>query len=299
MKLLHRLPPVPETIDLLTNAEVAHLIDRDPSYWIPTTGEQYQKRCLTCGGRGLFRWYDENNEPVDYECDCLGQHRLWSAMELINIGRVYQRLRWADLTETDPEAIEEVRVWFGNLDYHLTQGIGIYLWGGPGSGKSSLAFLAIKELMRRGVNCFTLDFRGLIDLYAASFRNEEDKEWLTRRVRNSTVLLIDNMGREIATTLSTNETQMLSSEKLRNWFDPLFVELLMGRMQSGRPTIITSAREPEWMVQRFGSDMESIFTSMMVVNPRGGNFFHRGQAERGATEHRLILTRPITLGGEW
>lgn len=296
MMTLHRLPPVPETIDLLSNAEVEYLLSRDPSFWIPTVGEPHQARCRTCGGKGEFRWYDENDEVVTYDCDCFGQHRLWSAMLIIGIPHVYQTLRWKDLTETDPLAIAEIREgWFGRLDFHLPHGIGIYLWGEEsGSGKTSIGYLAIKELMRQGVNCFTTSFRDLIDMFSASFRNEGDKEWLQKRVKNSRVLLIDNLGKETAVSLDSD--RMASSERLRAWFDPLFNELLVSRVQSGRPTIITSSRSPEWMVKRFGPEMESFFTSMMVVAPKAPNFYHSGHTERMVMESKLGLTRPVTLG---
>jgi DNA replication protein DnaC len=152
-------------------------------------------------------------------------------------------------------------------------GLGLLYIGSPGHGKTTLASVALQELirtmpgdMRKPVGEF-MDYPSFLRLKKASWADDEDKAvnqlkldkiYGTSGTLNVDVLVLDDVGKEYRTQ--------------SQWAENVLDELLRARFNRGLPTIVTSNTPvEEW--GKYGDPMESFiseaFGLIIVKAPRG------------------------------
>ena len=84
----------------------------------------------------------------------------------------------------DDEALVAVGKYLKNSRDVAKRGIGLYLWGSNGTGKSHLMNCAFKELISRGhkVRIYSMD--EIVDKFTSSWYSDEDKKDLNNVLRN-------------------------------------------------------------------------------------------------------------------
>lgn len=240
----------------------------------PKLGRSYAVYCPTCNKTGSYRW-----RGTDYDCDCEYQLQLHKHYLAAGIGVTYQRLDWDDY-QGPTSMIDHVVKYLDHRDRFLARGIGMYFFGTVGSGKTMLANLVLKELIKDGYRCFATTFSQTVEKFAAGWSDRDERDYFQRKFINSEVLLLDDVGKELrGTRLALAETT--------------FDAILRERVQSGRATMITTNMTPADLEKGYGSAILSLVREKSLELVFSGNDFRVTARERETDEVLDDETRPI------
>lgn len=281
--MLHSLPALPDHCRVLPTVDATRLNAKDTSGWSDPS-----RRCITCHKTGQFRWYlPRSRDPeaaVGYECPegCVQQWMLHRWLLNAGIGTRYQRLSWDDAVAIDVGVQETVMGYVVDHRDNVDSGLGLVLWSpGRGTGKTMLGALVAKELMARGEDIYFTQFNDMIDHFTAGWRDEAERAWFNRRVRNAGVLVVDDLGRE----------HKGRGEVVEAMLD----QVIRHRVSMARPTIITTNYTEEDILKGYRQNVLSLLyeCSQWVEVP--GTDYRQQHGERTAVEKRAGLTRPLVL----
>ena len=243
-----KLPPNPPACRSLTDPEADRLRSQHSKLW-----SNPNKTCETClkelkGGETTFRaWV--GTEIVTFDCACVEQWRLHRWFLHSGIDKRYQRFSWDDTTHVNTNAQMAVLGYAADSAAMVNHGEGMTLWSkDKGTGKTLLASLLLKDLMARGRDGHFTQFNEMLETFTSGWRNEEERSWFLRRVRNVEVLVIDDMGRE--------------SKGRENITEAMFDTVVRARVAACKPTIITTNYTPEEMRQGYGGNVLSLLTEV-------------------------------------
>jgi hypothetical protein len=276
---------VPPTLRALTDEEIER-VDRDHPRPEDKTIDTW---CPTCWGTKRFTFYaaDELKLPhrerrlSDYECICLGQFKLWRLFHYTGLGEHYGRLGWADVLGVDGGVFEFIHDYLANLEMHLRQGTGLYLTGPNGNGKTLLASLVFRHFLALGYSGCWTTYNEMLDLYSATWRNQDEKAWFDNTVKRAQVLVIDDLGKE-----SVN-LQAMSNAAL----DMVFRH----RVQSGHVTILTTNMADDELRERYSRSMISLITEACLSRAVPGEDWRQAYFEIKQYETMRYIVRPFTL----
>jgi DNA replication protein DnaC len=268
------LPPLPSAVRVLRTDES----DRLNALYTETFSP---RNCVTCSGRGTFRWLDPAGEPADWKCSCEDQYLLYRWLLNAGIEKSYQRLSWTDATGISEPALDVAGDYVDNLSAYTATGVGLVFWGTFGTGKSMLAALLLKSLLVQGADGFFTTFHSLLDAFTEGWNQQEGKRWFEHRIRHAGVLVIDDIGREYGGRNAVAETAL--------------DHVLRARVAGERPTIITSNRSLEDMGVLYSGNALSLLSECSIVHQFTGADFRPQQRERKVAEAKLRLVRPITV----
>lgn len=273
--MTHHLPPVSPGIRFLTTAQ---------SERVNAMFKRSRRHpCLTCSGRGVFRWYTEGRNPdsvSEFECPCDDQFRLHRRYLHSGITDAYQRLGWDDFFDLNADALDWVLEYTDNVEGYLRSGMGAIIWGDKGTGKTLLSTMLAKTLVSQGVDCYSSTFHGMLEALSAGWRDKDDRDWFNRRVRNADVLLVDDVGRE-----KNKGTGSLGENALE--------EVLRHRTASAAPTIITTNDSPDRMRTEYGSHTMSLLSEAALEFRFRGRDSRARVQERSRFEIRSKIIRPV------
>lgn len=239
----------------------------------PGLAQGYENWCPTCDKVGQYRWMN-----TDVECDCESQVAMFKWYSASGIGTAYQRLSWHDYE--GPEAVVDgLKKYTDNIVEFLRQGMGLYLPGGIGIGKTMVANLTLKWLVHQGYTCFATTFSQMIEMYTAGWTNKEEKVWFQRKFLNSQFLLLDDVGKERDTKIALNETT--------------FDAVLRQRVSNGRPTLITTNLDGDAIQEGYGSAILSLIREQSLEVALTGDDFRPKAHKRRVQEVLNGWTRPI------
>ena len=251
---------------LLGDKELERLLVKFPE--LRASPEDY---CPTCQTKGTYRWQGE-----DHPCDCAAQLGLYKKYLSSGIGKPYQCLSWDDVdTELDPQ-LQPIYKFLSDPEKYLSRGVGVYLWGPPGTGKTMIATLILKDLIRKGYTGFSATMAAMVEYFTAGWGgNTDEKEWFTGKFLNSQILVLDEVRRDNRLAEST------------------FDHILRTRVHEGRPTIITTNLTPDELESGYGSSILSLIVQQSIaVNLNRQNY--RGTAhDRVMEEIDKGEVRPI------
>lgn len=291
---MHTLPPLPEGIRPLLNAESDRLEREYPD--LPDS----PLRCGTCSGKETFRWWDRYSNPprltvvVDYQCPCADQWVMSRRFLYHGIGTVYQRLGWADLVAVEPQAKEQVADYLCDFERHKRAGIGLVLHGGLGTGKSLLGAMIAKQVLALGHDAYFATFAEMLKHLTSGWDSVEDREWYAKRIRNAGLLVLDDIGRE------HKQRRHIAGEGLVD--NPMALsessadDLLRHRVAHAKPTIITTNHDLETLEAHYGSNVMSLFDECSITYHFTGENFRAKAKVRTVDESRQGLVRPVVVG---
>ena len=252
---------MPITDFLLSDGELQRLLTKFPE--LRADPNDY---CPTCSKTGTYRW-----EGQDHPCDCSTQLRLYKKYLSSGIGKPYQRLTWDDVDpELDPH-LEPIYKFLNDPEKYISRGMGVYLWGPPGTGKTMIA-----RVVDNVLSSLAATMAGMVEYFTAGWGGKTDeKQWFTEKFLSSQILVLDELRRDNRLAEST------------------FDHILRTRVHEGRPTIITTNLTPTELENGYGSSILSLIVEQsIVVNLDRQNY--RGQAhDRLMKEIDLGEIRPI------
>lgn len=202
-------------------------------------------RCPTCADTGSYRWRGE-----DHACDCIEQKRLLVQYLNAGIGLKYQRLDWEDLVFAVPEQVTD---YLTNLESYVRHGLGLHLWGSPGTGKTLLANLVLKELVKREYDCYFSSFSAMVEAFAATWGDKDERKVFTGHYMTSRVLVLDDLGKEFRTAKRLPQTT--------------FDYVLRTRAENNRPTIFTTNNNPMEVQLSYGKGVLSLLVEHSIEVP--------------------------------
>lgn len=301
---MFELEPLPPGIRLLTNPEAERLKKRHPK--LPASPQH----CPTCKGKGTFSWWSpDTNEPVEWKCNCPDQWVLHRYLLHSNVLKGYQRLGWRDATNVEAGAIDKVWDYIDNAESYVDAGYGLILHGLVGNGKTLLSSLVFKALLAQGHDGYFTSFSEMIGLYTQGWRDNEERAWFHSRVKNTTVLVLDDIGREFSQTKyeyrSPKELRAIRESGDKDYgrvdfasglSESTFDEVLRHRIAAALPTIITTNLDMNKLGETYGGNVLSLLKERSATYQFAGQDFRGRAEERLATEMRLKLTRPLVIG---
>lgn len=193
--------------------------------------------CPTCRAKpvevapGVMDWADSTYRlyQQDRPCSCEYQNNLQRHYLLSQIPRTYWTLGENEFFG-DPEALRATQSYLDNWDgfKHVGGGMEFYS-ASQGTGKTMLACLIGKELIKRGESVHFVYFRDIMSLYDKPF---EIRDAEVRRLRRTSVLILD----EVCLTISDAQHKYFAGE---------FEDLIRFRTSGNGVTIMTTNLTPE------------------------------------------------------
>jgi DNA replication protein DnaC len=271
------LEPRPQALRGLTDPEAERLAELHPG--LPSV-----KNCITCGGSKVFRWRGPDREPAEYDCPCIDQRMMHRYFLHSGLGVLYQRYSWVDAAGVKSSVMDEAFDYVDHMSAFIRTGRGLILRGSmTGTGKTLVAALLFKKMLADGHDGYFTQFNELLDAHSAGWRNEDERKWFIRRVRNAGVLVIDDIGREYAGR---------GVELVEATLD----KVIRARHDECKPTIITTNRDDEWFQTRYQSNVMSLLSGTCeVINVTGEDYRER-QRQQAKFEAQNGLVRPIVVG---
>ncbi len=287
-----QLSPNPKGIRYL----LEHEIERLEETYGPMPDPRHT--CITCGGNQTFRWRAPGDPTnfIDYACNCMEQCALYIYLLHCGIDKAYQQLAWQDV-EAEPGAVEEVQLYVDEAPHFVRSGLGLILYGEQGTGKTLLSTLLLKHVLSLGIEGYFVPFPLMIDLFTEGWRDNEKASWFRRRVENSQLLVLDDVGKEHMqkTMVKTSDGDVLRSFST-SVTGRVFDAVIRHRVAAAKPTILTTNFDLDKLQESYGSNVFSLLSERsMHYRFTGANFRTTRQPERFRQEVRNKLTRPIVL----
>lgn len=240
----------------------------------PQIGRSYESYCPTCDKTGVYRWKSRDND-----CDCEYQLQLHKHYLAAGIGVTYQRLDWEDYEGPD-KTLTAVSKYLDRHEQFLKRGMGMYFSGSYGTGKTMLANLVLKELVKFGYSCWATTFSQTVEMFTAGWGDKVEQAYFQQKFINSQVLLLDDVGKEMTgTRLKLAETT--------------FDAILRQRVQSGRATLLTTNLTPVDLESSYGAAALSLVREKSLELVFDGNDYRPSANSREVSEVLKGETRPI------
>lgn len=240
----------------------------------PHLGRSYASYCPTCDKTGHYRWRGK-----DVDCDCEYQLQLHKWYLASGIGVTYQRLDWDDY-EGPTKTLDSVTKFLDRREQFLKRGMGMYFSGSYGTGKTMLANLVLKELVKFGYSCWATTFSQTVEMFTAGWGDKAEQNYFQQKFINSQVLLLDDVGKELTgTRLKLAETT--------------FDAILRQRVQAGRATILTTNLTPVDLESSYGAAALSLVREKSLELVFDGNDYRPAANSREVTEVLKGEVRPI------
>lgn len=239
----------------------------------PELKKPSSKFCPTCGTEKTYIW---QGNVVD--CDCAQQLHLYKHYLNAGIGVLYQRLDWTDY-KGDQQAANLGRTYLEGHKKFVARGLGMLFSGPFGTGKTMVANLILKDLVKQGYRCFGTTFASMISMFTSGWKSYEEQQLFESRIKNSQVLLLDDVGKEFKTKTNLAEST--------------FDDVLRTRIQTGRPTLMTTNMSLADMREGYGSAVLSLLQETSITHTFQGNDFREKARDRALNETLNGEIRPI------
>lgn len=272
------LPPLPRHVLMPSMLEISDADIDDAGRWNPSM-------CRVCRGAKTYTGYKPGSttEFVTYDCDCKSQLTLRRWFAVRGIPDIGMQLRWADMTGADQRWIDEATNFIEHRDAFLRVGQSMVFYGRSGSGKSSLAWLVMKAILWHGYHANAVSAMAIVDHLFMWKTDQERLDRWNRRMRNSDLLVIDDLGKEAG---GRTESVARSVESL-----------ITRRADDRRSTLITTNLSAEQLTQRYPEAMEMLrgsgtLTEMSLAD----SWRDTDQRARNSFEVEHNIARPAVWG---
>ena len=181
-------------VNQLTGMEVKELKDRF-------------KNCPKCKGSGIVAKHSKTGEPGPFRCLC--RYELIYAYAL-KVSRIPKKYHDFDMEDFDPswaklnrEALTIVNKMEKNPKWYIDRGRGLFLYGGPGTGKTAAACIIGKSALVNVFNTYYTTTSGLISRMLRAYReaqrgDEEELERVELMIAEVDLLIIDEVDKVFA-----------------------------------------------------------------------------------------------------
>lgn len=212
--------------------------------WQKTVGS-----CKLCDQRGFTR----DSLGGLRSCSCRATYYRYLAWQRAGIPSKFYEKTLSDYTLPHPEVIDAITRYIVKLDEMFRDGIGLYLWGDFGAGKSGLATEILKEAFRRKTyeSGFLFWPEVMKKLTAFDEVPPEVRAELEKQLLSLDFVILDDVGREHRKEGST-------------WVSSNVDSIFRQRMHLGVPTILTSNFSMGQVKSMYGDSLASVFRGNLV-----------------------------------
>jgi DNA replication protein DnaC len=218
--------------------------------------ESVREGCPTCFGKNSIgeRVKVGNREHQTNAgwtpCFCQEQlsrykHYLWA-----NIGDVYQRLDWDDWVG-EQHGLDVVTKYLVDSDQMLVNGMGLIMTGPYGTGKTMLASLMAKAMVRMGHDVYFSTFTQMVETFTGGWFSDQKRRKFEERIVGADFLVLDDLGKEMKTKTNLAEST--------------FDNMMRRRAMFMRPTILTTNMPMENMREGYGRAAFSLLSERSTV----------------------------------
>lgn len=220
--------------------------------------ENYELVCNKCGGN---RYFQHNNTVVVCLCKCQSraieeaeEHRkaearmqsLQRLKDLSLLGKRYQNASFENLDLDRPadfiNAVERCKKYCENWDEIKKQGLGMYLYGDVGTGKSLLTACIGNYLLARFTTVLFTNFFEIAKQIKKTFTdNSMTESAFIDRLTSVDLLIIDDLGTEIVTKNGE-----------RTWLQDKIYDVINARYINQKSTIFSSNESLVDLVEKCG-----------------------------------------------
>lgn len=254
---------------VLNDDDLERIVRREPGL-----ARGYEKWCPTCDNKGSYL-----TTAGEAECDCEMQVALFKHYAAAGIGTTFMRLDWSDYLG-DERILSGLSKYEENRAEFVRRGMGIYLSGDVGTGKTMLANLVLKDMIKAGYSCFATTFAQTIEMYTAGWSDKDEKAYFQRKFLGSQMLLLDDVGKELRNTkLSLSEST--------------FDSILRQRVTNGRPTFITTNLDATDLHEGYGAGILSLIREQSLEEVVTGEDYRPKANEIKVDEVLKGVTRQI------
>ena len=251
------------TTSFLSDNVIEFLEHRNPNL------SKFSKRgCPTCDG-------PKSNNPCG---ECKQQLQLYKHYLNAGIGQTYQRLDWSDYNG-DPQALAVAETYLRQHKAMVKNGIGILYYGSWGTGKTLLAALTAKELVKLGYSVYFATFTQMIDEFTRGWANTVDKDRFEDKVIKADVFILDDVGKEFRSHSNLSEAT--------------FDHVLRQRALDNRSTFMTTNLNTDELNEGYGSAIFSLLKERMIVQEATGVDYREQARTRVLTEIKEQKIRKI------
>lgn len=221
-----------------------------------------EKFCTSCEHTGRKFYIDQDKELSFHKCDCLlkaeGEERLSIGLPKTNIPCKYWELDFRNYRNTGKDDVEKelnkksmARVYNYRDDIRKNRkdGLGLYIEGPNGVGKTFIATSIGKEAVRQG---YSVRFHLLSEIISLTFQSYDNTTDLTAlsKLKTCDFLIIDDADKPYSTK---------SSPKLS-----LFDDLVRYRVQNLLPCIVTANVELRGATETFNESLHSLLAEQSL-----------------------------------
>lgn len=243
------------------------LNDEDKEKELTKWNRRIVKTCLLCNGTGIKSNLEEGK--LDTYCICMKKVLFFTSLIEMGIPEKFVQKKWEDY-KNEPLALEKVKDYVENFSNHYDEGIGLYLYGEFGRGKTMLESLAGKYIVAQKNEdtnenykiSFYL-FEELIQLIRLSRYDLKLRNFLEVNIAKVDLLILDNLGSENTT----------KNEEESHYVAKTFEYFLRKRDFACLPTIISSNILPEDVDKYYSESIAGLIDERMIhIKVEGENF---------------------------
>ncbi|MEX0620095.1 MAG: ATP-binding protein [Solirubrobacterales bacterium] len=169
-----------------------------------------------CDGSGWIL----DDDDLAYKCDCL-EPRLARARGVGINSVIPARYRGVSfdrppINDIDSVVVNAIRDWVDDLDGNLAAGRGVWLMGDTGTGKTSLAMLVSKQILKRGRTAAIYSLPKLLGRIRSTYDNDPGDESYAdffERLCEVDMLHLEDLGTEKRTEWVLEQLYALINER--------------------------------------------------------------------------------------
>lgn len=201
----------------------------------------------------------------DIGCSCVDIYRFEMKKINANVPTKYRAFTFEQITHPQTADIRaKIKDYLDSLNEQLENGMGLFLSGSTGLGKTAIASIVLMESLKLGRtgHFFTLD--QCLNLYMGGWKDEEMKKQYQENVLGADVLVIDEVGNEPRTNI--------------NLVGACLNDILRRRSNNLQTTIITSNLFFKKIKDVYGEETYSILSECVIPFELNGVDFREGRA---------------------
>ena len=165
----------------------------------------------------------------------------------------------------DAVTLKQVRTYIRKHKEMFSEGVGLYLWGSNGTGKTHIMNCAFKELIGKGCKVRIYSMDEIVDKFTSSWYSDDDKRELDNVLRNVDFLGIDEFGKNI----DENGEPVHLPDLVKRVME----SVIRFRVQMRKPIWFASNTDPKYVKKVFSEDVASLLREAVIpVCVRGEDF---------------------------